>query len=70
MRGAGKTAHAPGARPGDPERGDGLWFEAAKRAHGERTRLGTFGAASECRRLDPAGEGAAIAAKYTEERDP
>jgi hypothetical protein len=31
-----------------------LWFEAAKAAHRERTSLGTFGAASEGRRIDPA----------------
>lgn len=49
-----RTARAPGAMPGDPTRGEGLWFQAAVAAHRERTQLGTFGAASEGRRIDPA----------------
>lgn len=50
----GSTMRAPGTMAGDPTRGDGLLFRAAVAAHRERTTLGTFGAESEGRRVDPA----------------
>ncbi|MFW5642269.1 MAG: hypothetical protein ACOCY0_05840 [Roseicyclus sp.] len=55
--------------PGDPTKGDGLWFEAAKAAHRERQRLGTFGAASEGRRIDPAELSADELARYLGKED-
>ncbi len=50
----GSAMQAPGTLPGDPARGEALLFRAACAAHRERTTLGTFGAASEGRRIDPA----------------